>query len=171
MNLLSKLPFLTSNTDDETTLSEEEIRKQNIEFHRTKVRNGPAKFSSPTSGQMRRAAQRRLNSQTKKARRAQVRSHFDREQGIAYLRGNLQAAGLVPYRTPGFQARPEAALSSIVWIMQHYAIHDADENGVVEVNHDVVMAALESALGRYNELVGTNYEIFEDYLLPVAVPA
>jgi hypothetical protein len=170
VDILSKLPFLKDETSDvDDALSHEDAKAANIDFHRRSVRNGPAKFSTPTSGQTRRAGVRDLARRTKKARRAQVRGFLSTKSEVATLRGNLQAAGVVPYRTPGFVAGPLQAHSAIVWILRHFA--EGDENGRVEVTRLAVIQSIGSAIERYNKLTGTNYILDPGYELPVAVSA
>ena len=112
MDILSKLPLIGQKDDETDDLTPEEIeaeaRAERIRFHREKVRNGPTKFSFVTEGQQRRAKDRAIRGRQKKVRKAQVRAHFEKQQAIASLRGNLQAVGTLPYATKGF--RPPASV-------------------------------------------------------------
>jgi hypothetical protein len=173
MHILDKLPLLNSKDEEvEPVLSEEDLKAERIEFHRNKVRNGPAKFSEPTSGQIRRERHRALARQTKRARRNQIKSHFASKREIAVLRGHLQAAGLILYRT---DYRPGAGdvTASFIWIISHFADDKlSDELGRIEITEGVVRSSLQAALNRYQHLTGRPVtKISEDYVLPIGVAA
>lgn len=171
-NLLSKLPFLSDDKAEEVELSEEELRKQRIAFHRERVSNGPVKFSSPTSGQIRRFGHRELARKTKAARRRQIREHFAQKTEVAVLRAHLQAAGLIVYPT-GHTPGAGDVLNAFTWIISHFADDKhADENGRVEVTREVVVSSLQAALNRYQHLTGRpQTAISPSYVLPVEVAA
>lgn len=176
MNILDKVLHFKSDDDAaeiEPEISEEEARKQRIQFHRDKVRNGPVKFSSPTNGQVRRAEKRFLAGRTRAARRNQVRSYFLTQKQAAILRGQLQAAGVVEYHSPDFFARPEQSLRSVVWLVERFADDsNADEFGQIVLDEPTVRQALQSALNRYQGFVGEPITTLpEDYVLPVRLAA
>lgn len=154
MNILSRLPLIGKTESDEIEeISEEQARLNRIAFHRERVRNGPVKFSPPTSGQIRREAQRALARKTKKAHRNQVQIHFATQAQASTLRGQLQAAGVLAYNTEGFVATPQQALSAIVWIVKHFADDStATPEGQVVLDRGTVLQALTSCLNRYQSL-------------------
>lgn len=172
MDILSKLPGLKPETATVEEIDEAQAKKDRIAYHRDHVRNGPVKHRSITSGQERRARQRRLERQTRKARKAQVRLYLAQQREAATLRGHLQAAGVQAYAGEHV-ATGEQALRSIVWIVRHYADDSAvDENGRVEVTHEVVVGALTAALNRWQTLAGMPVTpLSPAYVLPVSLSA
>lgn len=168
MDILSKLPGLKSETES-VEIDEAQAKRDRIAYHRDHVRNGPVKHRSITSGQERRARKRRLEKQTRKARKAQVRLFFAQQQEAATLRGHLQAAGVQAY--VGEHVAPgEKALASIVWIVRHFA--EVEDGTTVEVTHDVVVQSLTSALNRWQRLVGMPVTpLSPAYVLPVSLSA
>ena len=173
MDLLSKLPFLKSEKEEETPLTDAEAKAERIKFHRTQVRNGPTNFRVVTNGQQKRARVRELNRRSRKARRAQIRQHFADLREAATLRGHLQAVGIAPYAVATTTLTAEGALRGIVWIVERFADDSlVDENGQVQVTEEVVRQSLTSALNRWQHLVGLPpTELSPAYVLPVALPA
>lgn len=100
-NLLHNLATAFDADDENRTPEEIEAdeKRARIQWHRDHVRNGPAKFKTATTGQVRRAQARETKRKMKKARRKQVLNYFAQERFIATLRGNLQAAGVLDYVT------------------------------------------------------------------------
>ena len=177
MDILSKLPFLKADEVDETddrTLEEieAEAKAERIRFHREKVRNGPAKFVAPTSGQIRRARKRDAERMIRKNRRRQVRQHLADQREAATIRGHLQAAGVLPYPNRA-AADPRLAVKSLTWIVRRFADdRHVDSNGRVEVTEEVVRESLQSALNRWQTIVGlTPTSLSPAYALPVALSA
>jgi hypothetical protein len=173
VNLLEKIPFLkTADAEAEVVLGEEDAKAERIAFHRNKVRNGPTKFSTQTTGQFRREQLRGLARKTKNARRKQIRDHFAALREIAVLRGHLQAAGIIQYRTD-YQPAGGDVVNAITWIIGHFADDKlADERGRVEITEPVVRASLQAALNRYQHLTGRpQTPLSPAYVLPVAVAA
>lgn len=175
MDILSKLPFVSSGEDaveDTAELGEVEAKKARIDFHRRSVRNGPANFKSPTSGQIRRAKVRALAASTKRARRAQIRQFHADQREASILRGHLQAAGVIAYANPERMASPQQALASVVWIVQRFGGDFADETGRVEVTMEVISSSLTAALNAWQCLVGQDVTpLSPAYQLPVALSA
>lgn len=169
MNLLENLPSLSKDEVREEIATEEELRQSRIEFHRSRVRNGPAKFSEPTSGQIRRAKKRALNRQTKAAKKNQHRRYFNALEQASILRGHLQAAGVLSYASPDFKPRPEAVLLSVTWLAQHFADQEqADENGQIQLTATVVVDAIQAAYSEHNRLIGApDVPLSPAYVLPV----
>lgn len=176
MNILSKLPLINSAADvdkfvDSLSEADElEGKKERIAFHRAKVRNGPVKYSTPTTGQIRRAQKRALNTTSRKAFRRQVRQYFADQREAAAIRGQLQAAGVLAYASPSRRAIPLASYKAIVWIIQRFA--EGDDKGKVEVTEQVVRDSLQAALNRYQGIMGLEpTPLSPAYVLPVAVTA
>lgn len=177
MDILSKIPFLKSflkseHQAEEMALDEAKEKADRIAFHREKVRNGPVSFKTPTNGQFKRARKRLLQSETKKARRRQVQNFFASEREESVLRAKLQAAGLLPYATD-FEPDQQVVLDSITWLIRRFADSKmAAADGSVEVTYDVVIQSLQSALNRWEAIVGLPQTIIpEEYELPVLVAA
>jgi hypothetical protein len=169
-DLFAQLPGLRDKqTDDEPT--ELESKRDRIKFHREKVRNGPVKFREPSSGQVRRFQARSLKSMQRKGYRRQVKGHLAAQREGMILRGMLQSTGVLDYVLPISHLRPEAALAGITWIVERFADdRAADENGRIEVTEDVVRQSLQSALNRWQAIVGLPpTELSDDYVLPVQV--
>lgn len=172
MNILDKLPFLSTTTEEEVTeIDEAQAKKDRIAFHRSHVKNGPASFKTLTSGQVRRAEKRMLAGSTKRARRAQIRQFHADQREAATLRGHLQAASVISYADPTRVASSQAALASIVWIIQRFAEEQyADETGRIEVTMEVITGALTGALNRWQRLVGDPVTpLSPAYRLPVSL--
>ena len=169
MNLLSHLPFLNGSKDEapeaEFDYDSPEAKKERIDFHREKVRNGPVKFTSPTNGQIRRFEKRVAEGRTKKARRHQVRMHLLQTQEAAVLRGQLQMAGLVPYA--GLHViDPVKQVRATVWIIDRFG--EDGEHGRKSFLEPDVRAALQSALNRYEALHGQpTSELDPDFVTPI----
>ena len=159
MNLLEKLPLVDDTHDhDHADLTPEEIealevegKKARIQFHREKVRNGPVKFSAPTSGQIRRAEKRDLDRRTRKARKAQIRSYFAAQSEAAALRGHLQQAGVIAFATKGRKITHASALSSVSWLLVRFGTR---VEGEIDASPEGVRTALQTALNRYESMHG-----------------
>lgn len=171
MDIFGKLPFLhVPESETEGDLTPEELKKERIKFHRERVRNGPVKFTTLTSGQIRRAKRRELDRRMKKARRAQVRAYRRDLAEAARIRAMLQAAGVIPYVDSSRRAAPGDAANAIVWILRRFG--KPDESGVLEVTREVVMDSLTRALQTWQQVTGQpKTQLSEDYELPVAVSA
>lgn len=171
MNILDKLPFLSTTTEKEAAEYDEvQAKKDRIEFHRRSVRNGPTSFKQPTNGQIRRAKKRALARETKKAFRRQVRQHLADQREAATLRGQLQAAGILPYFTEDYTATPEQALRSVTWLIARFSAVEADGDGRVLVTEKVVIDSLTAALNRWQVIVGyPQTKLSPAYVLPVAL--
>ena len=79
-NLLSNLPGLSNLGKGGDDLTPEELaakeREDRIGFHRSKVRNGPVKFSIPTNGQIRRMKVRESKTHQRKQLEQARRQHW-----------------------------------------------------------------------------------------------
>lgn len=121
-----------------------------------------------SSGQIRRAKHRALDRKTRSARRKQVSGHHKTQREAAIVRGQLQAAGVLPYSEESARATPEQALKSVTWLVERFG--DADEDGRIEVTRPVVMAALISAKAYWENAIGLpESRLDPDYELPVDV--
>lgn len=170
INIFEKLASLHSTSPEEALeIDEAAEKRERIKFHRQSVRNGPVNFRTPTNGQLRRAAKRDLARETKKARRRQVRKHFDERYEQAVLRAHLQHAGVLAYDS-GREVDGEQAVASITWLVQHFA--DAPEGQSVEVTGEVVAQSLQSALNHWQTILGLEKTpLSPAYQLPVATSA
>lgn len=149
MNIFSKLPGLISDHQNDavdSTLTEEEAKKERIAFHRAKVRNGPIDYKYPTNGQLRRLEERRRERKAKVARRRQVRAFFKSEREAAVLRGHLQAAGVLPYSSSKVKRDPLTITNSVEWLIQRFSTR----TGLLSEKE--ITDALTAALNRWQHL-------------------
>lgn len=138
------LPSLAA--DDEIDTTEADEKADRIRFHREKVRNGPAKFSTPTNGQLRRAEKRAGQRALKRRRQEQVRTYFAREREAAVLRGHLQALGVLP--KVGHGKLSDSYYDSTTWVARKYGdLTQADETRLLR-------DAIQKAFDRYCDLMG-----------------
>lgn len=172
MNILDRIPSLTADAEPEE-VSEEDAKRERIDFHRRNVRNGPTSFKTITAGQERRARKRALKREQRQALRRRVRQHHAGLREAANLRGHLQSAGVLPFFSDDFTVSPAAQVRSVTWIVQRFTPESfADEDGRFEVTGKVVEAALRGALNRYQDLMGQpRTPLSPAYTLPVALPA
>lgn len=153
MNILSKLPFLSGETDDEQTLDDVAIalkeKQERIDLHFRQVRNGPVTWRDQTSGQIKRAKTRALAGRTRKARRAQVRDFLAQQREHATLRGHLQAIGVVAYETD-FVPSAEARFTSAAWIVRNHSEPTDLDLGEAQF----LRAAVQRAFDRFADISG-----------------
>jgi hypothetical protein len=171
VNILDKLPFLSSTTEEEAAeFDEAQAKKDRIEFHRRSVRNGPVSYRTPTNGQIKRERKRALARETKKARRRQVRQHLANQREAATIAAHLRGAGILAYSQESFTTDPQRARRSIIWIVARFAEAPQDGTGRVEVTEAVVRQSLTAALNRWQSLVGLRETpLSPAYVLPVAL--
>lgn len=161
MNLLWKLPSVGLAPEPSEEVDEAQAKRDRIKFHRDHVRNGPVKFRKTTDGQIRRAQKRALKRSTQRARKAQVRGYFATQKLAASTRGQLQAAGLIPYVTSR-QINPLAATKATVWLVQRFGTEDTS------FAYGDVVQALQRALKFYGQFAGLEgLEIPEGYTIAV----
>lgn len=175
MNVLNSLASVlhpNQEAADPTADEALEAKKARIQFHRDHVRNGPAKFSPPTSGQVRRAEKRAMDRKLKNAHRKQVRAYFAARREGATLRGHLDSVGVLTalLDLPPRALNPHSAYVSTVWLIRHFADQSqADERGAVQVSEELVRDSFRSALNRWQQIVGMPAsDLPEGYELPVA---
>lgn len=170
MNILDKMPFLNG-SNDQPEMTDAEAKSERARFHREKVRNGPSAFRSLSNGQIRRAQKRAEATRARKTRSRQIRSYLAQQREAAAIRGNLQAAGVLPYHgAVEVIERPAAAHAGIVWIVQHFA--EAPEGETIEVTREVVVQSLTAALNRWQAIVGIPVTpLSPAYQLPATVSA
>lgn len=161
-DIFSKLPGVKAHEAAEAALemSAEDIRAQakaeRIEFHRTKVRNGPVKFSFLTNGQVRRAQRRELDRHQRKAWRAEKASYFERQRTAAILRAHLQVVGLIPF-IDGREAPLRDQITSTAWIVTRYGVEvavDGVGTGHASFKRGDVIDALKNAASFYQSATG-----------------
>lgn len=131
----------------------EELKRERVNFHRERVRNGPAKFSTMTSGQIRRAQQRDLKARQRKQFKRTVKNHFGDRRNEAILRGQLQLAGILPLSSGEHDDR--SIDQAVVWIYDRFG----EKVEKPESKH--IEAALQAAWERYTELTGLPYAPLE----------
>lgn len=141
-------------TEEELAARAAEIKADRVAFHRTKVRTGPARFSSPTSGQARRQGHRDLARQTRKGRRAQVGAFLDQQRGLAVLRGHLQAIGVLAYATEGFEVPDTVRFASARWVLTHFGSDEIFDFGTEAAEADYLRAAVQAAYDQFTSLTG-----------------
>lgn len=163
-DIFSKLPLIGSKAHEDAEaalgLSADEIREQakadRIEFHRTKVRNGPANFKFMTNGQARRAQRRELDRQRRKAWRAEKGSYFERQRTAAILRAHLQVVGLIPF-IDGHEAPLRDQITSTAWMVTRYGVEvavDGVGTGHASFKRGDVIDALKNAASFYQSATG-----------------
>lgn len=137
MNPLIQFPSLVAQ-DEAPETDEAKAKAERIAFHRSHVKNGPAKFRSVGPSDEKRARRRALARQTKKAERAQRKQHFAQTREHAILRGHLQRVGVIAYETD-YQPSESQRLQSAAWLIHRFV-------PVSEI--DDVQAALQTAVQR-----------------------
>lgn len=153
-NLLAKLPGPTLFGKRITELKEipqDESRAQRVQFHRERVRNGPAKFSTPTNGQVRRARKRAEATSHRKQLAKARRNHWQARREAAVLRSYLQAAGIMPYDHRDKVASIEDATRAITWLYVKFGKSLSGHPTMIE-------DALQAAWAHYCELTGTPFK-------------
>lgn len=155
MNILSKIPFLSGEENDDKTIDEQalevEARADRIAFHRAHVRNGPVNYKEQTSGQAKRARLRELAGRTRKARRAQVRDFLAQQREHALLRGHLQAIGVVAYES-GFVPTDDARFASARWVLNRFGPAELVSTEGDEA--EFLRRAVQNAFDRFADLSG-----------------
>lgn len=167
--ILSRIPSLNSPKEGEDeegdALSAAKAKAERVKFHRAKVRCGPAKFSAPTNGQLRRERHRALKNMTKRARRTQIREYLEIQNIAASTRGQLQLAGVLPFHTPRTLDLTRQAKSAI-WIIDRFG--KEGEDGKTSYAHGDVLLALAAALEFYGKVIGDEtLQVPEGYVVPV----
>jgi hypothetical protein len=153
VNILSKIPFLTGDTNDDKTIDEQalevEARADRIAFHRAHVRNGPVNYKEQTSGQAKRARLRELAGRTRRARRKQVRDFLAQQREHAILRGHLQAIGVVAYETD-YEPTDEARFQSAAYVVRKFGkVSDLDLDET-----EFLRQAVQRAFDRFADISG-----------------
>lgn len=134
-NLFSKLPLFNESEGED--LSPEELaaqeKSERVEFHRTRVRNGPASFSSITNGQLRRQKARDLKAKSRKIQKRRVRAYHKQEAETAILRGHLKIVGVLA--SMGHDQRSEEQVQrSFAWIQRAFPAETVKESLVAATN-------------------------------------
>jgi hypothetical protein len=171
VNLFPNLSFAKSHDEEIVEPTEEELKAERIEFHRAKVRNGPAKFSFMTNGQIRRARARDTKRQQKKAFRAEVRNYFEQQRLASMVRAHLQAAGYLAY-IDGSEAPLVTQIGSTGWIVQRFGQEvevDGVGTGHVSYRKAAVIDAFHRAADYYAKATG--HPIRNDSFVPAIMLA
>ena len=119
-------------TDEEIAA---DLKRDRIKFHRESVRNGPVKWKSMTSGQVRRAQKRAAKRAQKNTYRAQVRNYLETRRLASVTAAKLRQAGALPYVHERELDRIQQVYAT-VWIVQRFGVEDDD--GVVSFAKDDV---------------------------------
>lgn len=155
MNILTRK--LSQLRGDDTTpfdeLSEEEQakiladeKKDRIEEHRSKVRNGPVRWTSITSGQMRRRRVRDAAAHSKKATRRARKSYHAAQAETATLRGQLIILKVLP-SSSDFVPTMTQRLNASTWIVRKFGLRN--DEGELILHDDVLAEAAQAALNEY----------------------
>lgn len=165
MNIFSNLPFLNRGSDVDGEPTEEELKKERIEFHRTKVRNGPAGFRSLSNGQIARARVRDMKRQQRKAFRAEVKDYFEKQRVAASIRAHLQGAGYLPY-FDGHEPTLHQRIVSTGWIVQRFGTEvtvDGEGTGRVSFRKGDILDAFKNAAKFYTSATGAYIQAPSDF--------
>lgn len=170
MEIFKHLPLLSGKKADAAEKFDEAVAKeQRIKYHREHVRNGPRQTRTWTNGQIRRAKQRELARQQKRARRRQLDTYFAERQETAVIRAMLTGAHILPSVKP---VSAERARDAVIWIASRFA---EAPGGIeqVEVTESLVRDAISAACDRYDHLVGQRpgTTMPENYSIPVKFAA
>lgn len=180
MNILKNLASVIKGDGATDELTPEQIeaqaKKDRIDFHRAKVRNGPVSFKEPTNGQLRRLQARATKRRMERAHQKQVRAYFDARREGATIRGHLESIGLLQVvlgRSSDWEINHYSAYRSTLWLVKHFADRSqVDARGRVILTSDLVLDSLRAALNRWQQIVGLPAtELPEGYELPVEVAA
>lgn len=162
MNLFSRLSFVKGN--DEYVV--DPAKEARIKFHRTHVRNGPAKLKASSRGQEKRERVRALARDTRRARRIQAQNFLETRRLAHITRGQLQQAGVLPWYMSTTPIDPVKQVKSVVWLVQRFGIEE--EDGSSSLKRNDVLAALNAALKFYGEAVGLpGLTVPDGYELPI----
>lgn len=160
MTMLMKNLF--RNTDD-VPLTEEELdaqdaeaKKARIKDHADNVRNGPVKRRYWSSGQSRRAAERRAATRQRKATKAHRQQWKDEQQSVATLRGHLTILGVIECRS-ATEFTTQQIATSAEWTYLHYAPRD-DEGTLLPASEQAMGEAVAAARSDFLKRIGATEE-------------
>lgn len=162
MDILSNLPTIKDESQDREVKS-------------GAPKNGPARYRTPTNGQLRRARERFLKGQTRKARRNQIQNYFATQRLGAYVHAHLQAAGVLPYAEERELDLHQQAVSA-AWLVARFGVEATIEDdegnrlktGEVSFAYFDVLEALRNALKFYGQVAGLeDLRIPDDYVVPI----
>lgn len=167
-------PFKTQSVEEED--AEAQAKRDRIDFHRKNVRNGPVKFKSPSSGQLRRAHDRSIQRNIQKTREAQVRRFFGDQRLAAVARGKLHTVGIGfadasgrPYLV-GIEHRTKQQVDAARWLIEHFA--HAQVGDTIEISDNVILTSFSTALAHCQVRAGLpTTGLPEGYALPGLVTA
>ena len=141
-------PFEDLSLEEQAEVIAEE-KAERVKYHREHVRNGPARFRTITAGQQRRQAERDKAALQRKANRNHRRNYLKKQRAVSVLRGQLQAVGVLPYRT---DAQPSLAsrIAAHQWIAVRFG--ERDDHGHLVLTEGSVQKAVQTATDEYRRL-------------------
>lgn len=120
---------------------EAEAKRERIEFHRARVRNGPVQFARGTHPARRKRIDAR--SHQRKARNHRVRTFLHNQMELAVLRGHLQAVGALPYADHSFRPGQGVVEASVQHFLRRAGI---DRKAAAELNGPVLLDKLRAQI-------------------------
>ena len=120
---------------------EAQAKRERIEFHRARVRNGPAQFARG----MHPARRKRIDARShqRKARDRRVRTFLHNQMGLAVLRGQLQAVGALPYADHSFRPSQGVVEASVQHFLRRAGV---DHKAAAELNGPVLLDRLRAQI-------------------------
>lgn len=128
------------NPDEKTP---EELKRERIKFHRENVRNGPTKWRTLTTGQVRRQRVRDAKARQRKDQRRYRRAWMAQRADIATLRGHLIITGVLECQHESTTFADHQRAASLAWITQKYGPRDDD--GKLVLDDKLVPTAVQNA--------------------------
>lgn len=136
------LSHLHTDATDQEGLSDEELKKGRIQFHRDHVRNGPSfgrggnkildPLRSVSPGEQRRANARHALARGRKTNRRYRKSWMDGRGKLATLRGHLIILGVLECKLEGTTFTEIQRRNSGVWVVEHFGVRDEDNDIVTD---------------------------------------
>ena len=127
----------------------EQAKVDRIAYHQAHVKNGPVQTRTPMSN-TRRAKMDRESFQ-RKARKRHISRFFDKQREIATLRGQLQAAGAIPYASENFRASIDLRINAVEAILRNYGAELDTTAGLYDEAY--VTDAITAAQEHYDRLI------------------
>lgn len=153
-----------ADSENPEELSEEELKKQRIKFHRDHVRNGPRFgrgkkgplpiMGTVTPGMQRRANQRAQDARGRKVNRRYRRSWMENQAHVATLRGHLTILGVLECKREGLTFTEVQQKNSLTWIVEKYG--ERDEEGGLIFSDFLVSDAVTAARAAFLTAMGVS---------------
>lgn len=161
LNIFKHLPGVDK-ADEVVEPTEADLKAERIQFHREKVRNGPANFRSVTEGQIRRAKARAEKREAKRNFKREVRQHLNAMRFNATVRGQLAVAGVIP---TALDYPIKRQVDATVWIVRRFgvSVDRTDGPAYASFKRADVLSALRAAVETYNEATGASYRVPEGF--------